>query len=283
MKKDAYYFPHFSNARHDRKLRRVRKELGVEGYGIYFMLLETLRDQELFRYPIEDLDLLADEFGTSEQKIRTVICNYDLFQVIDLDGKESFVSMKFVEYLQPYLDNKHRNRINGIKGNLIKYGYITKVIAENLTDAEILELDEQRKNMLLLPSGGDSGGEQPSDRKESKVNKSKVNKNKIEEIEKINNMRMKFPGTKTKADALKKIPSILKEHDIEELERCIDRYTKDVAEKRKSQPGLSYLNESTFWNGRYVDYLDENYTEIKAQSNPLAYKQPVTYIDDGED
>jgi len=31
MNKDAYYFPHFANARHDRKLRRVRKELGIEG------------------------------------------------------------------------------------------------------------------------------------------------------------------------------------------------------------------------------------------------------------
>ena len=32
MNKDAFYFPHFSNARNDRKLRRVRKELGIEGY-----------------------------------------------------------------------------------------------------------------------------------------------------------------------------------------------------------------------------------------------------------
>jgi len=180
MKKDAYYFPHFSNARHDRKLRRVRKELGVEGYGIYFMLLETLRDQETFNYPVDDIDLLADEFGTSEQKIRTVICNYDLFQV---DSEQNFFSMKFVEYLQPYLDNKHRNRINGIKGNLIKYGYISKDDSKNLTDVEILELDSQRRSMELIPmsggdSGGDSGGEQPSDRKESKEKKSKVNKNK---------------------------------------------------------------------------------------------------------
>ena len=42
MEKDAFYFPHFSNARTDRKLRRVRKDLGLEGYGIYFMLLEVM-------------------------------------------------------------------------------------------------------------------------------------------------------------------------------------------------------------------------------------------------
>jgi hypothetical protein len=52
MEKEAYYFPHFCNARHDRKIRRLRKELGVEGYGIYFMLLETLREQQDLMYPL---------------------------------------------------------------------------------------------------------------------------------------------------------------------------------------------------------------------------------------
>jgi hypothetical protein len=43
LSKDAYYFPHFYNARHDRKIKRLRKDLGIEGYGIFFMLLEVLR------------------------------------------------------------------------------------------------------------------------------------------------------------------------------------------------------------------------------------------------
>lgn len=107
MKKDAYFFPHYCNARHDRKLKRVIKELGVEGYGIYFMLLEVLREQVDFRYPLEDLDLLADEFGTSEQKIRTVICNYKLF---DVDENENFFSIKLVFYLQPYIEKSQRAR-----------------------------------------------------------------------------------------------------------------------------------------------------------------------------
>ena len=55
--KDAYYFPHFCNARHDRKIKRVTKELGVEGYGIYFMVLEVLREQTDFKYPLSEIDL----------------------------------------------------------------------------------------------------------------------------------------------------------------------------------------------------------------------------------
>ena len=111
MEKDAYYFPHFSNARNDRKIKRITKELGVEGYGIYFMLLEVLRDQSNFRYPIDDIDLLADEFNTSEQKVRTVISNYQLFEV---DENQQFFSSKFYEFMQPYLNMKEQRRLAGV-------------------------------------------------------------------------------------------------------------------------------------------------------------------------
>jgi hypothetical protein len=137
MDKDAFYFPHFSNARLDRKIKRVRKELGLEGYGIYFMILETLRDQENFSFPIEDIDLLSDEFGTSEQKIRTVILNYDLFS---LDDNEHFFSPKLLVFLQPYLEGKEKRRVGGIKGNLIRYKHITKEEAKDLNDAQILDI-----------------------------------------------------------------------------------------------------------------------------------------------
>jgi hypothetical protein len=111
MNKDAYYFPHFSNARTDRKILRLRKELNIEGYGIYFMLLEVLRDAPSFKYPIEDLDLLASEFGTSEQKIRTVVCKYKLFEV---DENQCFFSIKMGEYLEPYLRMKEQRKLAGV-------------------------------------------------------------------------------------------------------------------------------------------------------------------------
>jgi len=112
MNKDAYYFPHFCNARSDRKIRRVRKELGIEGYAIYFMLLEVLREQEDFSYPLSDIDLLADEFQTSEQKIDVVIKNYELFEI---DEHQNFFSYKQIEYLKPYLERSKRARTASLK------------------------------------------------------------------------------------------------------------------------------------------------------------------------
>jgi hypothetical protein len=147
MQKEAFYFPHFSNARHDRKIRRLRKELGIEGYGIYFMLLETLRDQHDFMYPLADCDLLAEEFGTSDAKIKTVICNYELFD-FEEDGK--FFSPKMLVYLEPYFKMREQ-RIQAGKASAVK-----RMLNDRSTTV------------------------QQSKVKESKVNESKVKENKVE-------------------------------------------------------------------------------------------------------
>ena len=158
MGKEAYYFPHFSNARNDRKILRIRKELGIEGYGIYFMLLEVLREQSEFKYPLDDLDLLADSFNTSEQKVRTVICNYKLFDIDD----EFFFSPKMLEYLQPYFKMKAQ-RIEAAAKSV-----------------------EARKIKKLQDKSNDRQNDQSNDRqttvKQSKVNESKVKERKEKEV-----------------------------------------------------------------------------------------------------
>lgn len=165
MKKDAYYFPHFCNARHDRKIMRLRKELGVEGYGIFFMLLEVLREQIDFKYPMQDIDLLAEEFGCSEQKIKVVICNYQLFQ---LDESEQFFSPKLMLYLEPYLNMKEQRRLAGIRSGEIR----------RLKSAE----NEQPLNNRSASVEQPLNENEQSKRKKSKVKESKVNKNKYAEF-----------------------------------------------------------------------------------------------------
>lgn len=46
MGKDAYYFSHDSNARHDPKILALRSVYGCEGYGWYWIIVEMLREQE---------------------------------------------------------------------------------------------------------------------------------------------------------------------------------------------------------------------------------------------
>lgn len=257
MEKDAFYFPHFCNARQDRKIKRVRKELGLEGYGIYFMLLETLREQQEFKFPMEDIDLLADEFGTSEQKIRTVICNYELFQV---DEQENFFSISFIKYLTPYLEGKQRKRIAGIKGNLVKYGYATKESLENLSDLDILELNE---NKILIPklSHCESHSESLPSRtaSQSKVNNSKENKKESKEEEN----KLYFESDDKTLNLTIKQKEKLTENRLDlDIDYYIERIVAYNETKTKSKKYKSlyltlgdWIRRDTENNGKYVKIL----------------------------
>ncbi len=66
-----------------------------------------------------------------------------------------------------------------------------------------------------------------------------------------------YPGKKIKAIRKKKLPKILKEYGKEQIKRCLERYAKECKDKKIDKQFI--LLESTWWNGRYMDYLDENY------------------------
>lgn len=50
--KEAFYFSHDSNARHDPKILEMRSVYGMEGYGWYWVIIEMLREQEDYRIKI---------------------------------------------------------------------------------------------------------------------------------------------------------------------------------------------------------------------------------------
>lgn len=92
---------------------------------------------------------------------------------------------------------------------------------------------------------------------DKKSDKEQLN-NDIEEI------RKHYKGTKTKAAAVKKLPKLIKDYGKEQLIRAIERYNKYVEDEReRGFRTLKYKNESTFWNGGFVDYLDDEYGMVE--------------------
>jgi hypothetical protein len=66
MSKDAYYFPHDSNARHDPKVIAMMAVYGAEGYGWYWIVVELLREQKDYKYPLSNkyaYNVIAKEMG----------------------------------------------------------------------------------------------------------------------------------------------------------------------------------------------------------------------------
>ena len=55
----------------------------MEGYGIYWMLIETLREQPDYTYPVANIPALGRRYNTTAEKVKTVVCNYGLFTVKD--------------------------------------------------------------------------------------------------------------------------------------------------------------------------------------------------------
>ena len=121
------HFPHYLNARNDRKIKKGRLQLGIEFYAIYFMVLEVLAEQKDFRYPLSDLDIMADDFGTSIQKIQLVITQYGLFEI---DPVEQFFSPAQHLALQPYLQKMEHYKLMGKKSALARKLKTEKQIEE---------------------------------------------------------------------------------------------------------------------------------------------------------
>lgn len=80
---DNNYFTHDAHALEDPKCMLLVSQFGMEGYGMFWALIETLRQQKDYRLPVSMIPALAQRFGVSEAKLRTVIGNYGLFVVQD--------------------------------------------------------------------------------------------------------------------------------------------------------------------------------------------------------
>lgn len=91
------YFSHDSNARNSDRLIPLRAELQAEGYAIYFMILERLREEPDYT-SVRDYAMLAFDFRVSAESVRRVVEDFDLFAFTE-DG-ERFYSVSFLERMR---------------------------------------------------------------------------------------------------------------------------------------------------------------------------------------
>lgn len=97
MSKDSFYFPHDSNATDDPKIMIMMGEWGLEAYGIYWIIIEHLRNQPGYRSQIAILKPLALRYNSTEEKFKSVVTRYGLFQIED----EVFFSLSLIARMIP--------------------------------------------------------------------------------------------------------------------------------------------------------------------------------------
>ena len=84
-KETAKYFSHDSNARNSDKLIRLRMRHSAAGYGVYFMILERLREEPDYM-SIKDYNIIAFDLRVDAALVKSVIEDFGLF-VFTEDGK----------------------------------------------------------------------------------------------------------------------------------------------------------------------------------------------------
>lgn len=95
----------------------------------------------------------------------------------------------------------------------------------------------------------------------------KKNSKKVSE-EEINRIWNMYPKKQGKLKAIIKIPKLINEYGIEQMERCVKRYIEYVENERKTGfRELQYKNGQTFFNSGYMDYLDENFEEVQEEKS----------------
>lgn len=106
------YFPHDSNARNDERMLALRMTLGAEGYGVYFMLVERLRDSHGYMSAC-DYDSISFDLRVDTEIIRQVVEDYNLFVLTD-DGK--FYSESLLRRVERMDKVAEKHRQAGRKG-----------------------------------------------------------------------------------------------------------------------------------------------------------------------
>jgi hypothetical protein len=140
MAKETYYFSHDYNASEDFKCLFLRQQLGMEGYGIYWFLIEKLANAGGY-LPVSLCPVLATQMQVSEVKVSGVIRSFDLFKTTE----ELFFSERLCEHLQNRRSLSQKNSLNGkisAAKRLISSSFPTSV-EESLDDGSTVV--QQRK------------------------------------------------------------------------------------------------------------------------------------------
>lgn len=133
------YFSHDSNARNSKKLLRLRQAYGAAGYGVYFMLLERLREEGGYTSD-RDYDMIAFDLRVDVELIRAVVEDFDLFEV-SRNGK-TFQSKGFTERMELREIRSQAGR----KGASGRWGETSKADDKNLNQKEKKVKRESKKN-----------------------------------------------------------------------------------------------------------------------------------------
>ena len=147
MKKDQY-IPHEVSMRTTSEVMKLIEKEGMEGYGIYWALMEYLRTQDDYIGDMEVLKSLARQLRVRLPKLKRIMENYGLFSCTET----TFLSPKLVEVMKPFEDR--RARIEAYKRDKQKQNSL-----------EISEVSSKKSDIVSFEVKGKGEGKGKEERK----------------------------------------------------------------------------------------------------------------------
>lgn len=251
--KDAYYFSHDSNAHCDPKIVDMMFDYGIEGYGMFWMIVESLREQDNYCLKLDR----------------------STYRMI---SKET---MKPVEFIEKYIDDCINKYLLFMHEDGMFY---SKSLYERMNKMD--EIKKKRKEAIqkrwnkdtseIQVNNNSNTSEVQVDTKESKVKERKVNKKKLKEIneelkEQLDSIWKLYPRKSGKDKAYSKLPALIQEHGYNNVVLAVTKYRNSVVNTDEK----FILMGSTFFNGRINDYI-----ELKGQQEIVLNDKKVTINQD---
>lgn len=156
------YFPHPSNARLSSACVALLIGEGFAGYGLYWSILEVLRDAPNYRYSSDPKVWAYVLHAQDTDLVQRVLQQYGLFET---DGEGLLFSPWLLEQLDNYDEQKRRRSEAGRKGAARRWGSGTgedgKAIAmPSSEDGKAIAYNPTQYNVMsenITPSGGGDG------------------------------------------------------------------------------------------------------------------------------
>lgn len=117
MNRENIYFSHDANAMSDPKCMLLIDQLGMEGYGMFWGLVELLRQQPEYKLSLLLIPAIANRFKVSESKLKTVISGYGLFLT---EGDDFFFSKSLRDRMELMDEKKNRYALAGRKSGEVR-------------------------------------------------------------------------------------------------------------------------------------------------------------------
>jgi hypothetical protein len=268
MSKEAYYFSHDANARHDPKILAMRSEFGIQGYGVYWVIVEMLREQEEYKLPMKKyiwnaiaMQVQCKDYANDDAKrfVESCINEYELF----CSNGDFFWSNSLLKRMEKKNDVSQK-RSKAAKARWEKasdtndsQGNADTIVMQN--DAIVMQNDA------------------------IKGNKNKGNKNKLKDIsskddELLENEFNKFwnvyPKKVDKKKAFDKFKKASEKHSFEIIIEGAEKYAKECGAKGTEKQFIKHA--TTFLNAE--SFLNEFEVNIKTHKKDNGIRYPDLII-----